>query len=83
MLNDFSSGFRDSAPSADSELKVSISYEHSEQRSLVVDKKLRASEPMRIGEVLPAVMRDIEKRMQRSAMWMHEQLDSNQPNVLK
>jgi len=83
MCNDLTSDFRDSSPSADSSLKVNIPYEYSEQRSSVVDKKLRTSEPMRIGEVLPAVMRDIEKRMQRSAMWMHEQLDNNQPNVFK
>ncbi len=64
MRNDSSSGFRDSSPSANSELKVRIPYEHSEQESSVVDKKRRTSEPVRIGEILPAVMRDIEKRMQ-------------------
>ncbi len=30
-----------------------------------MDKKRRISEPMWISEVLPVVMRDIEKRMQR------------------
>ncbi len=64
MRNDLSSGFRDSSPSANSGLKVGIPYEHSEQESSVVDKKRRTSEPVRIGEILPAVMRDIEKRMQ-------------------
>lgn len=64
MRNDSSSGFRDSSPSADSGLKISIPHEHYEQRSPVVDKKLRTSEPVRIGEVLPVVMRDIQKRMQ-------------------
>ena len=65
MRNDLSSGFRDSSPSANSGLKVSIPYEHYEQGSLVVDKKRRTSEPVRVSEVLPVVMRDIEKRMQR------------------
>ncbi len=51
-------------PSANSGLKVRIPYEHSEQGSSIVDKKRRTSEPVRIGEVLPVVMRDIEKRMQ-------------------
>ena len=64
MRNDSSSGFRDSSPSANSGLKVRIPYEHSEQESSVVDKKQRTSEPVRISEVLPVVMRDIEKRMQ-------------------
>ena len=50
---------------ANSGLKVRIPYEHSEQKSSVVDKKRRTSEPVRIGEVLPVVMRNIEKRMQR------------------
>jgi hypothetical protein len=65
MRNELSSGFRDSSPSANSGLKVRIPYEHSEHKSSVVDKKRRTSEPMRISEVLPVVMRDIEKRMQR------------------
>ncbi|MFH1882846.1 MAG: hypothetical protein ABIL62_09075 [Planctomycetota bacterium] len=65
MRNDSSSGFRDSSPSANSGLKVSIPYEHDEQGSSIVDKKRRTSEPVRIGEILPAVMLDIEKRMQR------------------
>ena len=65
MRNDSSSGFRDSSPSANSGLKVSIPYEHDEQGSSVVDKKPRTSEPVRIGEVLPVVMWDIEKRIQR------------------
>ncbi len=30
-----------------------------------MDKKRRTSEPVLISEILPAVMRDIEKRMQR------------------
>jgi hypothetical protein len=64
MRNDLSSGFRDSSPSANSGLKVSIPYEHDEQGSSVVEKKRRTSEPVRIGEISPAVMRDIEKRMQ-------------------
>lgn len=57
--------FRDSSPSANSGLKVRIPYEHFEQESSVVDKKGRTSEPVRIGEILPAVMLDIEKRMQK------------------
>ena len=65
MRNDSSSGFRDSSPSANSGLKVRIPYEHSEQKSSVVDKKRRTSELVLIGEILPLVMRDIEKRMQR------------------
>ena len=65
MRNDSSSGFRDSSPSANSGLKVSIPYEHYEQGSSVVDKKRRTSEPVRIGQIFPFVMRDIEKRMQR------------------
>jgi hypothetical protein len=64
MRNDLSSGFRDSSPSANSGLKVRIPYEHSEQGSSIVDKKRRTSEPVRIGDVLPVVMWDIEKRMQ-------------------
>ncbi len=64
MRNDSSSGFRDSSPSANSGLKVNIPYEHDEQGSSVVDKKRRTSEPVRISEVLPVVMQDIEKRMQ-------------------
>ncbi len=64
MRNDLSSGFRDSSPSANSGLKVRIPYEHSEQENSVVDKKRRTSEPVRIGEILPDVMRDIEIRMQ-------------------
>ena len=64
MRNDSSSGFRDSSPSANSGLKVRIPYEHSEQGSSIVDKKRRTSEPVRIGDVLPVVMWDIEKRMQ-------------------
>jgi hypothetical protein len=64
MRNDSSSGFRDSSPSANSGLKVRIPYEHSEQGSSIVDKKRRTSEPVRIGEILPDVMRDIEIRMQ-------------------
>jgi hypothetical protein len=64
MHNDLTSGFRDSSPSANSGLKVRIPYEHSEQGSSIVDKKRRTSEPVLIGEVLPVVMRDIEKRMQ-------------------
>jgi hypothetical protein len=65
MRNDLSSGFIDSSPLANSGLKVRIPYGHSEQKSSVVDKKRRTSEPVLIGEVLPVVMRDIEKRMQR------------------
>jgi hypothetical protein len=64
MRNDLSSGFRDSSPSANSGLKVRIPYEHSEQGSSIVDKKRRTSEPVRIDEVLPAVMQYIEIRMQ-------------------
>lgn len=63
MRNDLSSSFRDSSPSADSGLKISIPYEHYEQGSPVVDKKPRTSEPVRIGEVLPVVMQDIQMRM--------------------
>ncbi len=55
--------FRDSSLSANSGLKVKIPYQHSEQKSSVVDKKRRTSEPVRIGEILPVVMRDIEKKM--------------------
>ena len=64
MRNDLSSAFRDSSPSANSGLKVEIPYEHYEQGSSIVDKKRRTSEPVRISEVLPVVMQDIEKRMQ-------------------
>jgi hypothetical protein len=65
MRNDLSSGFRDSCPSANSGLKVRIPYQHSEQKSSVVDKTRRISEPVRIGEILPDVMADIKKRIQQ------------------
>jgi hypothetical protein len=65
MRNDLSSGFRDSCPSTNSGLKVRIPYKHSEQRSSVVDKKRRTSEPVRIGEILPDVMADIKNRIQQ------------------
>jgi len=63
MPNDLSSGFKDSFPSANSGLKVNLPYEHYEQGRAVVDKKRRTSKPVRIGDILPDVMADIEKRM--------------------
>ncbi len=68
MRNDLSSGFKDSALSADSEQKVRMPSEHSEQVSSVVNKKLRTCEPERIGEILPDVMADIEKRIKWSSV---------------
>ena len=65
MRNDSSSGFRDSSPSAHSGFTVRIPDEHSEQRSSVVDKTRRISEPVQIGEILPDVMADIKKRIQQ------------------
>jgi len=50
--------FRDSSLSANSGLKVRIPYEHSEQKSPVVNKKQRISDPVRISKVLPVVMQD-------------------------
>lgn len=67
MHNDFSSGFRDSAPSADSGLKFRMPYEQSEQVSSVVDKKRRIGEPELIGEILPGVMADIKKRKKQQS----------------
>ncbi len=63
MRNDFSSGFKDSSPSADSGQKVNIPYEYPEQESTAVDKKQQLSEPEWIGEILPGVMADIKKRL--------------------
>ncbi len=57
--------FRDSCSSAYSGLKVIIPDKNYEQESSIIDKKRQFSEPMHIGEILPLVMRDIEKRMQR------------------
>ena len=62
MCNDFSNGFRDSAPSADSGLKVRISSECSEHVSSVVDRERRLSESERLDEILPGLMADIDKR---------------------
>jgi hypothetical protein len=63
MCNDLSSGFKDSVPTADSGLKVRMSSEHPEQVSSIVDRKRQFSEPERIGEILPGLMADIEKRL--------------------
>ena len=67
MCKDLSSGFKQSALSADSEQKGNSPFEHPEQKSSMVDKKQQLTEPELISQILPSVMADIKSRRERQS----------------